>query len=202
MDAPIPGTSHKETNIRPFGTGFFHCMFLRSVYVATHVSTWLLFLAEWWNVCFCSPFICRWTFELFPFLNSPNFKVLNLMWALDVDSLPLQNPRPHVNHLGWRPGVKLLTQQALAIILITRVAQMVESLPAVQENRFDSWVGKIPWRRKWHPTPVLLPGESHGQRSLAGYSPWGRKELATTEGLIFLSFLITMNHCSTCCLYN
>ena len=151
---------------------------------------------------FVHPFICRWTFELFPFLNSPNFKVLTLMWALDVDSLPLQNPRPHVNHLGWRTGVKLLTQQALAIILITRVAQMVESLPAVQENCFDSWVGKIPWRRKWHPTPVLLPGGSHGQRSLAGYSPWGRKELATTEGLIFLSFLITMNHCSTCCLYN
>ena len=38
--------------------------------------------------------------------------------------------------------------------------------------RFDSWVRKIPWRRKWQPTPVLLPGESHGQRSLAGYSPW------------------------------
>ena len=35
---------------------------------------------------------------------------------------------------------------------------------------------KIPWRKKWQPTPVLLPGESHGQRSLAGYSPWGRKE--------------------------
>ena len=40
---------------------------------------------------------------------------------------------------------------------------------------FDSWVGKIPWRRKWQPTPVFLPGESHGQRSLAGYNPWGCK---------------------------
>ena len=39
----------------------------------------------------------------------------------------------------------------------------------------------ILWRRKWQPTPVFLPGESHGQRSLAGYSPWGRKELDTTE---------------------
>ena len=39
------------------------------------------------------------------------------------------------------------------------------------------------WRRKWPPTPVLLPGESHGQRSLAGYSPWGRKESDTTEQL-------------------
>ena len=43
------------------------------------------------------------------------------------------------------------------------------------------------WRRAWHPTPVLLPGESHGQRSLAGYRPWGRKESDTTERLT-LSF--------------
>ena len=37
---------------------------------------------------------------------------------------------------------------------------------------FNPWVGKILWRRKWQPTPVFLPGESHGQRSLEGYSPW------------------------------
>ena len=48
---------------------------------------------------------------------------------------------------------------------------------------FDPWVRKIPWRRKWQPTPVLLPGESHGQRSLAGYSPWGHKESDMTEQL-------------------
>ena len=41
---------------------------------------------------------------------------------------------------------------------------------------FDPWVGKMPWRRAWQPTPVSLPGEFHGQRSLAGYSPWGCKE--------------------------
>ena len=39
----------------------------------------------------------------------------------------------------------------------------------------------IVWRRQWHPTPVLLPGKSHGQRSLVGCSPWGRQELDTTE---------------------
>ena len=48
---------------------------------------------------------------------------------------------------------------------------------------FDPWVGKIPWRRKWQPTPVFLPGKSHGQRSLAGYCPWGCKELDMTEQL-------------------
>ena len=47
----------------------------------------------------------------------------------------------------------------------------------------NPWVGKIPRRREWHPTPVFLPGESQGQRSLAGYSPWGLKELDTTEQL-------------------
>ena len=46
--------------------------------------------------------------------------------------------------------------------------------------RFDLWVRKIPWRRKWQPTPVFLPGESHGQRSLGGYSPWGQQELNMT----------------------
>ena len=56
------------------------------------------------------------------------------------------------------------------------------------ENRFDPWVGKIPWRRKWQPTPVFLPGKSHGWRILVGYSPWGRKESDTTEQLHFMGF--------------
>ena len=50
---------------------------------------------------------------------------------------------------------------------------------------FDPWVGKIPWRRKWQPTPVLLPGKFHGWRSLVGYSPWGCKESDKIEQLHF-----------------
>ena len=46
---------------------------------------------------------------------------------------------------------------------------------------FDPWVGKIPWRRTWQPTPVFLAGKSHGQRNLGCYSPWGCKESDTTE---------------------
>ena len=38
---------------------------------------------------------------------------------------------------------------------------------------FNPWIGRIPWKRKWQPTPVSFPGKFHGQRSLAGYSPWG-----------------------------
>ena len=46
---------------------------------------------------------------------------------------------------------------------------------------FDPWAGKIPWRRKRQPTPVLLPGKSHGQRNLGGYSPWSGQESDTTD---------------------
>ena len=49
--------------------------------------------------------------------------------------------------------------------------------------RFDPWVGKILWKQKWQPTPVLLPGKSHGWRSLVGYSPWGCRQSDTTEQL-------------------
>ena len=54
---------------------------------------------------------------------------------------------------------------------------------------FDPWVRKIPWRNEWLPTPILLPGESHGQRSLVGYNPWGHKESDMTEQLIQHQFI-------------
>ena len=71
--------------------------------------------------------------------------------------------------------------------------------PACQHRRlkrlrFHPWVGKIPWRRAWQPTPVSLPGELHGQRSLAGYSPWGRKESDTTEALMHPCFFTSLHH--------
>ena len=55
---------------------------------------------------------------------------------------------------------------------------VVKNTPANASSRhkFDPWVWKISWGRKWQPTPTFLPGKSHGQRSLAGYSPWGHKE--------------------------
>ena len=46
---------------------------------------------------------------------------------------------------------------------------------------FNPWVGKTPWRRKWQHTPIFLPGKSHGQRSLVGYSPWGHRESDMTQ---------------------
>ena len=55
---------------------------------------------------------------------------------------------------------------------------------------FDPWVGKIPWRREWQPTPQVLPGESHEQRILEGYSPWGRKEPDATERAHMLTYIL------------
>ena len=55
-----------------------------------------------------------------------------------------------------------------------------------KRHRFNPWVGKIPWSKKWQPTPVFSPREFHGQRSLAGYSPWGHKESDRTEWLTLL----------------
>ena len=67
----------------------------------------------------------------------------------------------------------------------SQVALVVKNLSAnavrCKRLRFDPWVGKIPWRRKWQLTPVFLPGESHGQRSLVGYGPESGKELDVTE---------------------
>ena len=56
-----------------------------------------------------------------------------------------------------------------------------------QRCGFDPRIGKIPWRRKWQPTPVFLPGKSHKQRSLAGYSPWGRKGTEWAPGVGVIS---------------
>ena len=60
-----------------------------------------------------------------------------------------------------------------------------------RRSGFDPWVEKIPQGREWQPTPVFLPGEFHGQRSLASYNPWGREESDMAEQLS-LSFQIYM----------
>ena len=52
------------------------------------------------------------------------------------------------------------------------------------DSEFSPWVEKIPWRRKWQPIPVFLPRDFHRQRSLVGYSPWGREESDMTERLM------------------
>ena len=83
----------------------------------------------------------------------------------------------HENHERKDPWGHLAGKGASLMV------QTVKNLPAMQEMRVRSWVGKIPWRKEWQPAPVFLSGKSHGQRSLEGYSPWGRKQSDTTEWL-------------------
>ena len=65
---------------------------------------------------------------------------------------------------------------------------MVKNLPTIHETGFDAWVGKFPWWREWLLTSVFLSGEFCEWRSLAGYSPWGRKESDVTEWLTVSHF--------------
>ena len=66
----------------------------------------------------------------------------------------------------------------------SQVVLVVKNVPANagdMRHGFSPWTGKVPRRKAWEPTPVFLPGESHGQRSLIGYSPWGHTESDLTE---------------------
>ena len=66
-------------------------------------------------------------------------------------------------------------------------------------EHFDPWVGRIPWRRKWKPTPVFLPGKFHGQRSLVGYSPWDTPDNAEVGCHALLQrIFLTRVSCSSC----
>ena len=92
---------------------------------------------------------------------------------------------PHIQDpLAWPPAV--LNQPLLTLTRGVFPGGPSGKEPACQCRRrkkqgFDPRVRKIPWGRAWQPTPVCWPGKSHGQRSLAVYSPWGRKESDTTE---------------------
>ena len=68
-----------------------------------------------------------------------------------------------------------------------------------RRHEFNPWVGKISWRRKWQPIPVFLPGKSHGQKSLVGYSPWCSKRLDRTEWLTLrFSSVQSLSHVRLC----
>ena len=104
-------------------------------------------------------------------------------------SLPSTDPIPAGYHRApdWAPYA---AQQLFRYIISLRLRAFPGSTrgkeTACQCRRhkrrgFDLWVRKIPWKRTWQSTSVFLPGESHEQRSLVGYSPWGHKESDRTE---------------------
>ena len=73
--------------------------------------------------------------------------------------------------------LKRLSSSSRCYMSASMMAQTVKNMPAIQETRVDSWVGKMPWRREWQITLVFFPGESHGQKSLVGNSPMDCKKL-------------------------
>ena len=81
----------------------------------------------------------------------------------------------------WCSALNLIFPQIFFVIGASHVALVVNNLPAnagdIRDTTLIPWFRKIPWRTAWQPTPVFLPGESHGQRGLVGYSPRGRAEL-------------------------
>ena len=120
---------------------------------------------------------CKWNHWVLycPCNKSVGFLFLNLLWDLPwctshSDLIVIQEKNCFVLSClygGGFPG-----------------ASGIKNPPEIQETWIrgtNPWVGKIPWRRKWQPTPVFLPGESHGQRSLVDYNPKGHKESDRTK---------------------
>ena len=83
------------------------------------------------------------------------------------------------HHYSFFLKVRQEILRSVATSLFSGASHVVQC--QCRRGRFDLWTRKIPWSRKWQPTPVFLPGVFHRQRSLEGCSPWGRKELDTIE---------------------
>ena len=101
--------------------------------------------------------------------------------------LPFPSPGD-LPHSGMEPGSPALQAESLpqasshsTCCFVFGVSPIMKGFPDGSVGKecgrdlFDPWLGKIPWRREWQPTPVFLPGEFHGQRSLVGYSTWYHK---------------------------
>ena len=95
----------------------------------------------------------------------------------------------HISNCSQNSLIRLITP-LITQLLINDFPDSKASCLQCRRPGFDPWVGKIFWSRKWQPTPVLLPGKSHGRRSLVGYSPWGHKKLDTTEWPHFTSLVL------------
>ena len=135
-----------------------------------------------------------WSGLLFPSpVDIPNPRIEPRSHALQADSLPCEPPgKLHlsipitcflsVHLLIWSQG--LLRHRTL-LMFHEEIQPSIVKPGSCQcrWHRFNPWAGTIPWRRKWQLTPVFLSRKFHGQRSLAGYSPWGHKESDTTEQL-------------------
>ena len=150
-------------------------MFLRFIHVVACISTLLFY---YWIIFFCVnlphspyPFISWWTFELFL-----------TFWLLYVILLLIMVCR-FLGRYIFSFGASVMAQPSV------KKKKSACNAGDAGDCGFNPWVRKIPWRREWQLTLVFLLEESHGQRNLAGYSPWGHKESDMTEGLSSNMFL-------------
>ena len=136
---------------------FFHfCIYIRWWMFTKHIVV----IISWCCCCLvaqsyqtlCNPMDC----------SMPGFRVLyclpNFAQNMSIESMMLSN------HLTYGSQIIILYTLNLYSAVYRRL-------------RFNPWVRKIPWRKKYQPAPVVLPGKSHGQKSLVGYSPWGRRRV-------------------------
>ena len=116
--------------------------------------------------------------------------ILNVPWNINSLVLGIYSPQNHAvtdsfPFQVFKSLFNLYSSESMVSIILFYL-QLPTTLNGLfclwyRRHGFDPWVGKIPWRWEWLPTSVLLPGETHGQRSLGGCSPWGRKESDTTK---------------------
>ena len=127
---------------------------------------WQVSRPSWWS-----------SFSLLLWVTGvPNFNVfIHLSFSITLFASRLRNPSLPWSRKGILPYFLLRVSVLCRLHLAFPSGSKVKNPPAMQETWFNLWVGKIPWRWKWQPTPVFLTGESHGQMSLVGYSLRGGK---------------------------
>ena len=128
-----------------------------------------------------------WDADIYNMGCTKSFCYLQASMWISQWKLPLSDPMPYNGLPGWH-----------------RVKNSFLLMKEMQQTRFDPWVGKIAWSRKWLRTPAFFPGEFHGRRSLAGYSPWGCRVrhdwghthiLCNRNSLAFMFRVMRVPHC-------
>ena len=133
-----------------------------------------------------------WMLNVKPAFSFSSFTFIKMLFSSSLISTLGWCHLPIWGYFSQQSWLQLVVHSAqdftLLCILISKMglpSRLIGEESACQCRRhgFDPWVGKIPCRRKWHTSPVFLPGKFHGQRSLVGYSPWGHKTSDVTERL-------------------
>ena len=135
---------------------------------------------------------------------SGRYSVEKILQVISFRKLPVRNVQSYMKSREWHPWHHSWPRYWIMFLEFNfnkkresfPGGSVVKNPPAMQGPGFHSWVRKIPWRKQWLPILTFLPGEFHGQMSLAGSSPWGHKQSDTTEWLSDHTFMIISSHAS------